>query len=62
MVSWQTKALNLVLHHTIKKVMSGSGTVQETRRFIEAKGAPRLPPGVTMKPVRANAQAALGDS
>lgn len=55
MVSWQTKALNLVLHHTIKKVMSGSGTVQETRRFIEAKGAPRLPPGVTMKPVRANA-------
>ena len=55
MVSWQTKLLNRVLHHTIKRVMSGAGTVHETRRFIEAKGPPRLPPGVTVTPVRANA-------
>jgi acetyl esterase/lipase len=55
MVSWQTRALNMVLHLTIKKVMSGSGTVAETRRFIEAKGKARLPPGVESTPVRANA-------
>lgn len=55
MVSWQTKALNLVLHATIKRLMSGRSTVQETRRFIEVKGKPRLPPGVQMEPVRANA-------
>ncbi|MBL0089946.1 MAG: alpha/beta hydrolase [Ideonella sp.] len=55
MVSWQTKALNRVLHWTIKRVMSGTGTVQQTRRFIEVKGKPRLPPGVEMQPVLANA-------
>lgn len=55
MVSWQTRALNMVLHLTIKKVMSGSGTVEETRRFIEAKGRPTLPPGVRMTTVAANA-------
>lgn len=55
MVSWQTRALNLVLHMTIKKVMSGESTIEETRRFIEAKGRPRLPAGVEMTPVDANA-------
>ena len=54
MASWQTKALNLVLHVTIKRLMSGRSTLQDTRRFIEAKGRPRLPPGVEMKPVRAH--------
>lgn len=54
MASWQTKALNAVLHLTIKRMMSG-GSLQETRRFIEAKGKPRLPPGVEMSPVKAHA-------
>jgi len=55
MPSWQTKALNMVLHWTIKRVMSGNGTVQETRRFIEGRGRTRLPPGVEVTPVHANA-------
>jgi acetyl esterase/lipase len=55
MVSWQTRALNMVLHLTIKRVMSGSSTVAETRRFIEARGKARLPPGVEVAPVRAAA-------
>jgi len=55
MPSWQTKALNMVLHWTIKRVMSGNGTVQETRRFIEGRGRTRLPPGVKVTPVHANA-------
>lgn len=55
MVSWQTKALNRVLHLTIKKLMSTGGSVEETRRFIEAKGPPRVPPGVEITPVKAQA-------
>ncbi len=55
MVSWQTKALNLVLHQTIKRIMSGRGSVEETRRFIEAKGRTRLPPDMRVEPVAANA-------
>ena len=55
MVSWQTKALNRVLHLTIKKLMSTGGSVEETRRFIEAKGPPRVPPGVEITPVTAQA-------
>ncbi len=55
MVSWQTKALNRVLHLTIKKLMSTGGSVEETRRFIEAKGPPRVPPGVEISPVKAQA-------
>ena len=52
MVSWQTKALNPVLHHTIKKVMSGSGTVQKRAASSRPR---RAATRVTMKPVRANA-------
>jgi epsilon-lactone hydrolase len=55
MVSWQTKVLNRVLHLTIKKLVSTGGSVEETRRFIEAKGPPRVPPGVEIKPVQAQA-------
>jgi acetyl esterase/lipase len=55
MVSWQTRALNMVLHVTIKRVMSGTGTVAETRRFIEGRGKARLPPGIEVEPVRAAA-------
>lgn len=55
MASWQTRALNMVLHLTIKRVMSGSGTVAETRRFIEGRGKARLPPGIEVAPVRAAA-------
>ncbi|HRD83867.1 MAG TPA: alpha/beta hydrolase [Rubrivivax sp.] len=44
-----------MLHLTIKRVMSGSGTVAETRRFIEVRGKPRLPPDVEVEPVRAAA-------
>jgi acetyl esterase/lipase len=55
MVSWQTKALNRVLHLTIKRLMSTGGSVEETRRFIEAKGPPRVPPGVEITPVKAQA-------
>jgi len=55
MASWQTKMLNRVLHGTIKHVMSGASTVQQTRRFIEAKGPARLPPDVAVDAVQANA-------
>jgi len=54
MPSWQTKALNMVLHFTIKRMMS-NGSLEETRRFVEARGRPRLPRGVTMSPVNAHA-------
>lgn len=50
MVSWQTKALNRVLHLTIKKLMSTGGSVEETRRFIEAKGPPRVPRASRSRP------------
>ena len=52
MASWQVKALNLVLHFTIKRMMTNS-SVEETRRFVESKGRPRLP-GVKVTPVGAH--------
>lgn len=55
MASWQTRVLNHVLHHTLKHMMSGASSVQEMRRFIEAKGPPRLPPDVSAEPVQAHA-------
>lgn len=54
MASWQAKVLNLVLHFTIKRMMTNS-SLEETRRFIESKGRQRLPPGVKMSPVAAHA-------
>jgi acetyl esterase/lipase len=54
MPSWQTKALNLVLHFTVKRLMT-NGSLQETRRFVEARRKPRLPPRVEMEPVQAHA-------
>ena len=54
MASWQARALNVVLHLTIKRIMSRS-TLEETRRFVESKRGPRLPRGVTMAPVNAHA-------
>jgi acetyl esterase/lipase len=54
MASWQTKALNVVLHYTIKRMMTNS-SLEETRRFVESRGKVRLPPGVQMKPVAAHA-------
>ncbi len=54
-VSWQTRAMNLVLHYTIKKMLADASAVAQTRRLFEARGRPRLPPGVSMEPVQANA-------
>ncbi len=54
MASWQARVLNLVLHFTIKRMMTSS-SLEETRRFIASKGRQRLPPGVKMAPVAAHA-------
>ncbi len=54
MASWQAKVLNLVLHFTVKRMMTNS-TLEETRRFVEGRGRPRLPAGVKMSPVAAHA-------
>jgi len=54
MASWQTKVLNRVLHFTIKRMMTNS-SLEETRRFVESRGRPKLPPGVNMAPVAAHA-------
>lgn len=54
MASWQTKVLNRVLHFTIKRMMTNS-SLEETRRFVESRGKPRLPAGVKMSPVAAHA-------
>ncbi len=53
MASWQAKALNLVLHFTIKRMMTHS-SVEETRRFVEGRGRPKLR-GVKISPVAAHA-------
>lgn len=54
MPSWQVKVLNRVLHLTVKRIMSNS-TLEETRRFVESRGRPRLPSGVNMTPAAAHA-------
>ena len=54
MASWQAKVLNVILHFTIKRMMTNS-SVEETRRFIEGRGRPKLPAGVKMTPVAAHA-------
>jgi len=58
MASWQAKALNLVLHVTIKRMMTNS-SIEETRRFVESRGRPRLPAGAKMTP--ASARSFRGD-
>jgi len=45
MASWQATALNIALHLTIKRIMSRTGTVAATRRFVESRRRVRLPPG-----------------
>lgn len=52
MASWQVKVLNLVLHHTVKRMMTSS-SLEETRRFVAARGKPKLPAAVKMSPVSA---------
>ena len=53
MPSWQTTALNLALHLTIKRRMNNTGSVEETRRLIETRRRRRLPLGCTIEPVDA---------
>jgi acetyl esterase/lipase len=55
MASWQATVLNLALHLTIKRLMSSGSSVAETRRFIDARGGPRMPPGCRISPVEAHA-------
>ncbi len=52
MASWQATALNLALHMTIKRVMSRTGTVAATRRFVEQGQRVHLPPGCESTPVQ----------
>lgn len=55
MASWQVNALNVALHLTIKRVMSATGTVAKTRKFVESRRPIRLPPGCEKTPVDAHA-------
>lgn len=55
MASWQATALNLALHLTIKRVMSATGTVATTRRFVQPRRPIHLPPGCHRRPVDAHA-------
>ena len=51
MPSWQTAALNAALHLTVKRMMSSSGSVEATRKFIESRHRRALPPGCLIEPV-----------
>jgi len=54
MASWQAAALNIALHLTIKRVMSRTGTVAATRRFVESRRRVRLPAGCEATPVKSH--------
>ena len=58
MSSWQAKVLNVVLHLTIKRMMTNS-SLEETRRYLASRGKTRLPAGARMFP--ASARAFRGD-
>lgn len=54
MPSWQTTALNLAFHLTIKRLMNTSGSVEATRRLIESRRRRPMPPGCLIEPVDAH--------
>lgn len=51
MASWQTTALNVALHLTVKRMMNSSGSVEATRKFIESRRRRPVPPGCRIEPV-----------
>ena len=51
MASWQTTALNVALHLTVKRMMNSSGSVEATRKFIESRRRRPVPPGCRIAPV-----------